>query len=84
MEHIGKSIRGIIERERVTLYRIAKDLGINQANLHRSLRDDANPEWSTIEKVLDYLGYDYKLFKRKEVKPIKSKPPRSRRNLKRR
>ena len=76
MKHIGKSIRGIIERERVTLYRIAKDLGINQANLHRSLRDDANPEWNTIEKLLDYLGYDYKFFRRKEVKKVHGKSSR--------
>ena len=28
----------------------------------------ANPEWKTIEKLLDYLGHDFRLVKRKGVK----------------
>ena len=44
--------------------------------------DGVNPEWKTIDKLLDYLGYDFKLVRRKEVKPIKPKPSRSRRNPK--
>jgi hypothetical protein len=42
----------------------------------------ANPEWKTIEKLLDYLGYDFKLTKRKEVKiesKVSQKKPRKRR-----
>lgn len=58
---------------------VAKDLGIDHASLHRSLKTGANPEWNTIEKILNYLGYDFKIVKRKEVKPIKPKPSRSRR-----
>jgi len=76
MKHIGKSIKEVIEKEGVTRYRIAKDLGMYESNLHYLLKDGSNPEWKTIEKLLDYLGYDYKLFKRKEVKRVHGKVAR--------
>lgn len=63
---IGKEIRGIAKKKGVTLYRIAKDLGIANESLLRSLKDDANPEWKTIKKILDYLGYEIRLVKKKE------------------
>jgi hypothetical protein len=28
--------------------------------------DDANPEWKTIQKVINYLGYEVKFVKKKE------------------
>ena len=76
MKHIGKSIKEIIEKEGITRYRIVKDLDTYESNLHYLLKDGSNPEWNTIEKLLDYLGYDYKLFKRKEVKGVRGKAPR--------
>ena len=80
MESIGKEIREIVKRKKISFYRIAKDLGIAQESLYRSLLDDGNPRWETIKKVLHYLDYDIILKpKRKEVKPEKSKPSRSRR-----
>ena len=75
---IGKTLRGLIKKHKVTYRKIAQDLGVDHGNLYRSLMDDANPEWNTVKKVLDYLGYDFKIIKRKEVKPEKSKPSRSR------
>ncbi len=84
MKHIAESIKEITEKEGITRYRISKDLGIDESNLHYLFKNTSNPEWKTIVKLLDYLGYEYKLFKRKEVKRVKSKPPRSRRNLNRR
>jgi probable addiction module antidote protein len=76
---IGKMLREILKKRGLTYRRVAEDLGINHAGLYRSLSNGGNPEWSTIEKILNYLGYDFKLIKRKEVKPKKSKPHRSRR-----
>ena len=79
MEYIGEQIRRIIKRKGISLYRIAKDLGITWESLHRSLQDEANPKWDRIKKVLDYLDCEFVLKpKREEVKP-KSKPPRSKR-----
>ncbi len=79
MSKISRTLKEIVEKEGVTIRGLAGAIGVDHASLIRSLRDDGNPESRTIEKVLDYLGYDLKVIKRKEVKPIKSKPSRSRR-----
>jgi transcriptional regulator with XRE-family HTH domain len=73
---IGKKLREIIKEEKLTFRGIAQEIGVDHASLCRSLKEGANPEWKTIEKLLDYLGYDFKLIKRKEVKPVKTKASR--------
>ena len=65
---IGKAFRAIMKKRNLTYRKVASDLGIGHANLYHSLEDGGNPEWKTIKKLLDYLGYDFKLIKRKEVK----------------
>ena len=83
MESIGKAIKEVIRKKRISFYRVAKDLNIDHASFHRSLRDDANPEWKRIKLILDYLDYDIVLRPKKiEAKPIKSKPSSSRRKRK--
>ena len=76
---IGALLRGIIKKKRLTYRKIASDLGMDHGNLYHSLANGANPEWKTIEKLLNYLGYDVRVVERKEVKPETSKPSRSRR-----
>ena len=83
MNSIGKAIKEIIKKKGTSRYRISKDLGVDEASLHRSLMDGGNPEWKTVELLLDYLGYDFKLVKRKEVKPEKAKPSNSKRKIRR-
>ena len=74
MKSIGKEIRGILKKKHISINRIAKHLGVHWESLHRSLLDNANPEWKRISLVLDYLNYDFILKpKRKEVKRSKSK-----------
>jgi len=69
MKSIGKEIRGIIKRKGLSFYRVAKDLGVAQESLYRSLADSANPEWKRIKQILDYLDYEIVLkARRKEVK----------------
>jgi probable addiction module antidote protein len=63
MESIGKEIKEIARKKRVSLYRIAKDLGIAQESLFRSLMDNANPKWNTIKRILDYLGCEIQIVK---------------------
>jgi transcriptional regulator with XRE-family HTH domain len=75
---IGKIIRDIIKNKKLTYRKIASDLGVAHGNLYRSLINGANPEWKTIEKLLDYLGYDFKVVERKEV-TVKAKAKRKRR-----
>ena len=80
MKSIEEEIRSVIKERGISLYRIAKDLGITWESLYRSLLDGANPKWNRIKSLLDYLDYEFVLRpKRKEVKPEKTKPSRSRR-----
>ena len=72
--NISKSLREIINKEKVRMAHLAKGIGVNRVSLYTSLADGGNPERRTIEKILSYLGYELKFIKRKEVKPVKPKP----------
>ncbi len=63
-----------MSKKKVTYRRIARDLGMDHGNLYHSLMNGANPEWKTVEKVLDYLGYDFRLIQRRESKSGKPNP----------
>jgi len=62
---IAEKLREIIKKEKRTYREIAQEIGVDHASLYRSLMDSANPEWKTIEKVLDCLGYEIKIIKSK-------------------
>jgi DNA-binding phage protein len=68
MMKIQRILREIIVREGLTLYRVSKDLGIDYASLYRSLQDRGDPKWSTVAKVLIYLGYEVRAVKSFEKK----------------
>jgi DNA-binding phage protein len=68
MENIGREIKRLIKKEKASIYKMAEDLGLANESLYRSLKNGANPEWKTLKQILDYLGYDLKFIKRKEVK----------------
>lgn len=74
MKSIGKEIRGILKEKGISLYHIAKTLGIRWESLYRSLQDDGNPEWKTIGAILDYLNYDFVLKEKRKEGKKKSKP----------
>ncbi len=78
MGSIKKTIRDLIG-QKGTIRKVATDLGMDHANLLRCLKKDSNPGLNTVEKIVDYLGYEIKLIKRKGVNPKKTKPLRSRR-----
>jgi len=71
MKNIGREIKRLIKKEKISVYKIAEDLGLANESLYRSLKNGANPEWKRIRQILDYLGYDLKFIKRKEAKPSK-------------
>lgn len=52
-----------MQKKKLTYREIASDLGIDHANLYHSLKNGANPEWKTIEKLLSYLGYEVRIVK---------------------
>jgi DNA-binding phage protein len=58
MESISKDIDALIQKRGLSRYRVSKDIGVSQERLLRSLKENANPRWKTIKKVLDYLGYE--------------------------
>jgi DNA-binding phage protein len=72
-----KVLRELIKKE--GLRKVARRLGIDSGSLYRSMMDGSNVGLNRIEAILNYFGYDLKMSKRKEVKPEKSKPTRSRR-----
>ena len=74
MENIGRELKRLLRKHRISVYKITEDLGIAHESLYRSLKNGANPEWKRIKQILDYLGYDLKFIKRKEAKSSKSKP----------
>ena len=79
MKKLGTELKELIKKNKVSIYKMTEDLGIAHESLYRSLKNGANPEWKRIKQILDYLGYDLKFVKRKEVNPKKTKPLGSRR-----
>jgi DNA-binding phage protein len=63
MGKISQILKRIIEKERLSIRGVAKAIDVDHASLSRSLKDDGNPESKTIEKILDYLGYDIRIVK---------------------
>jgi len=58
MDNIGDEIKRILGKKGLSVYRMAKDLGISSESLYRSLDKGANPEWKRIKQILEYLGCD--------------------------
>jgi len=63
--NIGRTLREMIVKEGKSIRRTSVDLQIDRASLQRSIKDDANPEWKTIQKILNYLGYEIRIIKSK-------------------
>jgi len=72
-----RALRELIKKE--GLRKVARRLSIDSGSLYRSIMDGSNVGLNRIEAILDYFGYELKISKKKEVKPKKSKPSRSRR-----
>jgi DNA-binding phage protein len=60
---IGKVLRELIAKEGRSFRQTSIDLRMDRSTLHRSLKK-GNPEWKTIDKILDYLGYQIKFVKK--------------------
>lgn len=56
------------------LRQTARELGVDSGNLYRSLMDGSNVGLNRIEAILDLFGCDLRISKRKDAKPVKSKP----------
>jgi len=63
---IGKILRELLIKEGRSLRRTSIDLGVDRSTLFRSLKEGANPERRTIEKVFRYLGYEVQIVNSKK------------------
>lgn len=62
---MGNRLREVLKRERVTAYRLWKDLKIDQGQLSRFFKGKGNLSLEILEKIADYLSYDLVLVERK-------------------
>jgi len=61
---MGNRLKDIMEQEKVTAYRLWKDLGIDQGQLSRFLHGEESISLKKLEQIAGYLGYDLILVKR--------------------
>ena len=62
---MGNRLKHIMIREKVTAYRLCKNLGIDKAQLSRFLNGESSISLKKLEKIADYLGYDLEMVKRR-------------------
>ena len=82
IKHVGtiqKKIKEIIVKKKLSVYQVAQGIGVNHANLYRSLADGSNLELKTMIKVLNFLGYEIRFVKSRK----RSSDKRSSRNANR-
>jgi len=60
--NIGTVLRELIAKEGRSFRQTSIDLKVDRSTLHRSLKK-GNPEWKTIEMILNYLGYEVRIVK---------------------
>ena len=60
---VGNRLKDILNREKVTAYRISKDLGMDKGYLSRVLNEKQGISLKKLELIADYLGYDIQLVK---------------------
>ena len=63
--NIGKILRELIGKKGRSFRQTCIDLKMDRSTLHRSLKK-GNPEWKTIEMILNYLGYEVQIVKSKK------------------
>ena len=65
---MGNRLKDIIGREKVSAYRLSKDLGLDKGHLSRVLNGKAQYSLEKLTIIADYLGYDIEFVKRKPSK----------------
>ncbi|MDD4358077.1 MAG: helix-turn-helix transcriptional regulator [Smithellaceae bacterium] len=65
---MGNRLKDIMRREKVSAYRLSKDLELDKGHLSRFLNGKAEYSVKKLTVIADYLGYDIELVKRKPSK----------------
>jgi len=65
---IGSKLKEILDREGITAYRLAMELGMGQSYLSRLFKNRFNPSYELVKNIADKLGYDIDFVKRKSQK----------------
>lgn len=63
--NIDRKLRELITKEGKLVRKTSADLQIDRASLQRSIKEGANPGGKTIQKILNYLGYEIRIVKSK-------------------
>ncbi len=68
MNNIRLMLRKLIEEEEgISVRKVEDAIGFTHGTLYRSLGKGGNPEARTIQKILDYLGYEIRFVKVKAL-----------------
>jgi transcriptional regulator with XRE-family HTH domain len=62
---MGNRLKEVLKKERVSRYRLWKELGIDQGQLSKFFSGKVNISLEMLEQITGYLGYDLVLVKRK-------------------
>ena len=65
---MGNRLKDIMRREKISAYRLSKDLELDKGHLSRFLNGKAEYSVKKLTIIADYLGYDIELVKRKPSK----------------
>jgi transcriptional regulator with XRE-family HTH domain len=61
---MGNRLKDIIERDKISAYRISKDLNLDKGHLSKFLNGKAQYSVAKLTVIADYLGYDIEFVKR--------------------
>jgi transcriptional regulator with XRE-family HTH domain len=63
---IGSQIKELLDKKKLTAYRMCVDLGLDQSYLSKVLRNQVNPSYEFTKQMLNYLGYEIRFIKSKK------------------
>ena len=63
---IGSELKEILDRKRMTAYRLSREIGVAQSYLSKLFKDRFNPSYGLVKKIAETLGYEIRLVKSKK------------------
>jgi len=62
---MGNRLKDIMRREKISAYRLSKDLELDKGHLSKVLNGKAEYSLKKLDIIADYLGYDIDFVKRR-------------------